>query len=149
MISDPILHDIIKSELTYNAITIFDLCKKIPQIKESNLFKKGYWQFKEARQEQLNSRYRQADCVWFFDGKKNDNYYVVNEVKTGQYDIIDIYNKYRTGQSGQIWIWGWNQINSAKVLDKNHLRKIKVIDIEHIVPVIKEDIDEIIERLVL
>jgi hypothetical protein len=148
MISDPILHDIIKSELTHKSEVVFNLCKSIPSLKNSNLFKKDYWQFKEARQEQLNSRYYQADAVWYFDGQKNDNYYIVHEVKTGRYNVLDIYNKYRTGQSGQIWIWGWKQINDTKVLAANYPRKIKLVDIEYLKPILIKDLNTILAGLI-
>jgi hypothetical protein len=143
MISNPILHDIIKSELTHNADTIFNLCKTIPATKDSNLFKKDYWEFKEARQEQFNSRYYQADDVWYFDGKKKDNYYIVHEIKTGYYNVLDIYNKYRIGMSGQIWIWGWKKVNDSKILGDGYQRKIKLIDIEYLKPLLTQDINTI------
>lgn len=144
-VNSPILHDIIKSELTHNYNLVFQLCKELPSVKNSNLFKKTYWQLKEARQEQQNKRYYQADCVWFFDGQKADNYYVVHEVKTGYYEVLDIYNKYRTGSSGQIWIWGWKLVNDSKVFGESYQRKIKLIDIESIFPLIKHDINKILE----
>jgi len=147
MISNPILHDIIKSELDYNAKAIFELCKTAPSVKNSNLFKKDYWTFKESRQEQLNCRYHQADCVWYFDGKKNDNYYIVHEVKTGRYSISDIYSKYRTGNSGQIWIWGWKEINDTKVLAGTDARKIKRIDIELLKPLLAGELSWMLKRL--
>lgn len=148
MIGNPILHDIIKSELHYNAKTILDICKTIPQIKTSNLFKKDYWQFKEARQEQLNQKYYQADCVWFFDGKKNDNYFIVHEVKTGNYSVLDIYNKYHTGNSGQIYIWGWKDINDNKIIGESYQRKIKIIDIEYLKSQIIKDLNEIYTEVI-
>lgn len=148
MIGNPILHDIIKSELHYNAKIILDICKTIPQIKTSNLFKKDYWQFKEARQEQLNQKYYQADCVWFFDGKKNDNYFIVHEVKTGNYSVLDIYNKYHTGNSGQIYIWGWKDINDNKIIGESYQRKIKIIDIEYLKSQIIKDLNEIYTEVI-
>lgn len=147
MISNPVLHDIIKSELCYNAQAIFSICETIPQTKNSNLVKKDYWVLKEARQEQLNSRYYQADVVWYFDGKEHDNYYIVHEVKTGQYSIPEIYNKYRTGMSGQIWIWGWEQINNTKAIEKQYQRKIKIINIEHPKPLLTQSIGKLCTEL--
>lgn len=140
MISNPILHDIIKSELTHNAKTVFEICKSIDPIKTSNLFKKDYWSFKEARQEQLNRRYYQADCVWYFEGKEHDNYFIVHEVKTGNYSVIDIYNKYKTGMSGQIWVWGWKQVNDTKTLGETYKRKVKLVDIEHLNQILLGDL---------
>lgn len=148
IVSSPILHDIIKSELNHNSNAIYNLCKEIPAIKNSNLFKKDYWEFKEARQEQLNIRYYQADGVWFFDGQQNDNYYIVHEVKTGGYDIDGVYKKYRTGMSGQIWIWGWKQINDSKTLGKEYQRKIKLIDIEYLKPILIKDLNTILAGLI-
>jgi hypothetical protein len=147
MISNPILHDIIKSELTYNRAAIFNLCKEIPNLKDSNLFKKDYWTLMESRQEEPNHRYYKADCVWYFDGKKQDNYYIVNEVKTGSYSILDIYKKYRTGNSGQIWVWGWKEINDTKILAANYPRKIKLIDIEYLKPLLITDLKLILAGL--
>lgn len=148
IVSSPILHDIIKSELNHNPRVIYNLCREIHTIKNSNLFKKDYWQFEEARQEQLNIRYYQADGVWFFNGQKNDNYYIVHEVKTGGYDIDVIYKKYRTGMSGQIWIWGWKQINDSKTLGKEYQRKIKLIDIEYLKPILINDLNKILAGLI-
>jgi hypothetical protein len=148
MISNPILHDIIKSELTHNADAIFNLCKTIPAVKNSNLFKKEYWRFKEARQEQFNSRYYQADDVWYFDGQKKDNYYIVHEVKTGHYNVLDIYNKYHTGMSGQIWVWGWKKVNNSKILGDGYQRKIKLIDIEYLKPLLTQDLNTIYTGLI-
>jgi len=148
MISNPILHDIIKSELNHNSNAIYNLCKEIPAIKNSNLFKKDYWQLKETRQEEPNQRYYKADCVWYFDGKKNDNYYIVNEVKTGKYELSEVYKKYRTGMSGQIWVWGWKQINDTKVLGETYQRKIKLIDIEYLKPILIKDLTTILEGLI-
>jgi len=147
MISNPILHDIIKSELAHNADAIFNICKTIPNVKNSNLFKKDYWQLKESRQEERNKRYYQADCVWYFDGQKKDNYYIVHEVKTGGYSIDNVYNKYRTGMSGQIWIWGWEQINNNKSIDRKYQRKVKIIPLETITKQITSDIKIILEGL--
>lgn len=144
MISNPILHDIIKSELNYKADSVFDICKTIPSVKTSNLFTKHYWEFKESRQEQLNSRYYQADVVWYFDGKKNDNYYIVHEIKTGVYNTEEIYKKYRTGMSGQIWVWGWNNINNETEDNK----KIKKLDIEYLIPLVLNDLHKLISGLV-
>lgn len=147
MISTPILHDIIKSELHHNARTIFEQCKSINSLKQSNLFKKEYWKFREARQEQFNARYYQADAVWYFQGQNNDNYYIVHEVKTGNYSVLDIYNKYHTGMSGQIWIWGWKEQNNKHIFGKEYQRKIRVVDIESLIPILSQDINRILVGL--
>jgi len=147
MISNPILHDIIKSEIDHRARLVFDICKDIPVLKKSNLFKKDYWSFSEARQEQLNRRYYQADVVWFFEGKEMDNYYIVHEIKTGYYEFSEIYQKYRTGMNGQIWIWGWNKINNTKMLPDKFKRKIRIIDIEYLKPLLKQELHQILMGL--
>lgn len=150
MISNPILHDIIKSELTFRADEISKLCKGHPTLKKSNLFTKSYWQFKEARQEQLNKRYRQADCVWFYDGPENNNYYVVHEVKTGYYEVSEIYEKYKTGMTGQIWILGWKFINDSKAdAVKQFGGKVKTIDIEFIKDITICELNAILSGMVV
>ena len=150
MISNPILHDIIKSELTFRADEISKLCKEHPTLKKSNLFTKSYWQFKEARQEQLNHRYRQADCVWFYDGPENNNYYVVHEVKTGYYEVSEIYEKYRTGMNGQIWIWGWKLINDSKAdTIKQFGGKVRTVDIELIKDITIRELNIILSGMVM
>lgn len=147
MISSPILHDIIKSELDHNANAVFELCRTIDPVKQSNIFKKDYWLFREARQEQINHRYRQADAVWYFQGQKNDNYYIVHEVKTGNYSALDVFNKYRLGMAGQIWIWSWRSKNNHHILGESYKRQIKLIDIEYLVPMLRKDLYYIYTRL--
>jgi hypothetical protein len=147
MISKPILHDIIKSELCHNYKQYFELCKTFPEVNNSNLFKKDYWTLREARQEQFNQRFYQADCVWYFEGKKNDYYYIIHEVKTGNYSVLDILNKYHIGMAGQIWIWGWRHHNDLKIIGSSYQRQIKRIPIENIAYTLQSDLLEIIGGL--
>ena len=135
-----ILHDIIKSCINYYPFEIMDICRGIQTVKNSNILNKGYWIFEQSRQEQININWRQADAVWFYTGQKQDTYFIVHEIKTGSFNIEEIYKKYHTGMNLQIWIWAFNK----KILEnpqRNFHKSVKIIPINSIAPFIKSAIE--------
>ena len=141
MISNPILHDIIKSEIDHNYVDIKRICEnEILPVKTSRLFKGDYWTLINSRQEQLNKKWYQADAVWFFEGKNGDAYYIIHEIKTGGYDINEVYKKYYNGMNSQIWIWAWRQKHLENGLGNINKRKIKLLNIEYLIPIVKQDL---------
>ena len=126
--SKSILHDIIKSVINYYPLQIMEICKRIPEIKKSNVLKKGYWKFKESRQEQININWRQADAVWFYIDDEENTFFVVHEIKTGFFDVVDIHRKYHTGMNVQIWVWTFRD----KIPKTKLPHSMKIIPIESI-----------------
>lgn len=105
-----------------------EICKRIPEVKTSNVLKKGYWKFIESRQEQTNINWRQADAVWFYTDDKHNTFFIVHEIKTGFFDVTDIHRKYHTGMNIQIWVWAFR-----KNIPKTKLpHSMRVIPIESI-----------------
>jgi len=105
--SKSVLHDIIKSVINYYPLQIMEICKRIPETKNSNVLKKGYWKFTESREEQINIKWKQADAVWFYADDEGNTFFVVHEIKTGFFDVADIHRKYHTGMNVQIWVWAF------------------------------------------
>ncbi len=171
MISNPILHDIIKSELDHNKEEILSICKHIPCLSQSNLIKNPVRKNLVSIQEhQYNSKQRyniKFDCLWVFTNEDikttpineivDRGFKVIHEVKTGNYDLDEITNKYYTGMSSQIWIWGWREkhlknlpLGDPITFGHKKLREgqIKLLNIENLVPIITRDINTIHTRLV-
>jgi hypothetical protein len=149
-LSKSVLHDEIKSIINYYPEEILSICKTIPKIKDSNIVKGDHWKFIQSRQEQINNRWRQADVVWFFSDDKDNPFYIVHEVKTGLFDIEDIYRKYHTGMTVHIWIWAFNK-NIKEANQKNTHVSVRVIPIDFIVPLIidvKENHNLILKELI-
>lgn len=53
-----------------------------------------------------------ADVVWFFSPREvvyplDQKYMIIHEIKTGNYNITEIFEKYYAWGNSQIWIWGW------------------------------------------
>jgi hypothetical protein len=107
-LSKSVLHDIIKSVITYYPLQIVEICRHT-HIKRSNLLSGKTWILKDSRQEQINVKYRQADVVWFHEDKDHNQFFVVHEIKTGGFDIVDIHRKYHTGMNVQIWVWAFKR----------------------------------------
>ena len=127
-LSKTILHDIIKSVINYYPYEIMDICRTIPKIKGSNILQRNYWIYQEARQEEINVNWRKADVVWFYSDTAGSPFYVVHEVKTGKFDPEEIYRKYHTGMTVQIWVWAFRENAHNTKLRPS----MKVIPIEYI-----------------
>ena len=152
VISDPVLHDVIKAVLHYYPQECFEICSDIPILKKSNLFTKGFWSFDKSMEEFLNERYRQHDVLWIFCSTEyNYDYQITHEVKTGRYDIEEVSKKYYLGSQSQIWIWAWQSVNKDTTPQnpKEILRngRIKLLDLEYLLPVIIPKVSEIYNRL--
>ena len=135
-LSKSILHDIIKSCINYYPHEIIEICKTIPSVKNSNILKETCWSFVESREEVPNVKQRQADVVWFYKDKDLNPFYIVHEIKTGAYDIDEIYKKYHTGMTVQIWIWSLHNFYP------NPRPNIKVIPISYISGFVTEHVKE-------
>ena len=143
--SKSVLHDIIKSIVNYYPEEIMEICKTIPKVKDSNILNKGHWIFKESRQEQINIEWKQADVVWFYEDADHNAFFVVHEIKTGTYDIEEIYKKYHTGMNVQIWIWAF----SKKILEtpqENYHKSVRIVPINFIQEFIGSKMKESGER---
>lgn len=153
-IHNPLFHDLIKSLLDHYWKHAYEICKNTPQLKKSKLFRSdAYWKLCSKQQEYPFDWGTRADVVWFFapdcdttttPHPPEPRYCVIHEVKTGTYDIDDIFRKYYNGSHSQIWIWGWNELNKESFPNKNgHAFKlykrghIKKSDIEYLLPLLK------------
>lgn len=144
MISHPVYHDIAKSILHHDAPNVLALCKTIPALSNSNLFTKGKWEFRTADQERLAvTTYRSRakyDAVWELNSKENPAfyYYVIHEVKTGSYDINEVFEKYYSWQRSQIWIWAWHdQHRYTLPADPKIKRAVRQVELEYLTPMIR------------
>lgn len=143
-------HDIVKALIHYKWKDVFEVCRTIPSLKTSSIIKNKYWVFDSPDQEYLTHTSFRAlskiDAIWFFKATDNPHpqgkYRIIHEIKTGRYDIDEIFEKYYSGMGTQIWVWGWKEQNAAAIpTDPKCTAKIaqgmmKKIDIEYLVPLI-------------
>lgn len=160
IISNPIFHDTLKSLIDHYYVDVFNVCKTIPVLKNSKIFKpNAFWKLNEKRQEHiLHPKFRylsKADAVWFFTPSRQPTatdyqlnidvpYHIIHEVKTGGYNIDEVFHKYYMGLDSQIWIWGWNKINvdtfpenNTKAFRRYKQGFIKKLDIEFLLPLLQ------------
>ena len=108
IVSDPILHEIVKGLLNYKYSRVKPILR---EAFKSNILSKNIWKHVKSDQEYFFEQkpYR-ADCVWFFeryDTTPIDKYYVVHEVKTGVFNYYKEIEKHSLGMNSQLWIWAW------------------------------------------
>ena len=127
-----VLHDMIKSAIYNCPEQTFDICKKIPEIKTSRIIKGEYWKFEGTRQEVENVKHRKADVVYFYSGKKGDVAYHVHEVKTGSFNPEEIFEKYHTGMTVYILVWGFKKYIIHPY--NSHNGTLKIIPIDYLEP---------------
>lgn len=141
----------VKALIHYGYKEVFAQCKIIPSLNKSSLLKNEKWILESRDQEYLTpTKFRplsKIDVVWFFrhhDPRYSDvhKYRIIHEIKTGRYDIDEIFNKYYSGMETQIWIWGWHKFNAVatptdpKCVAKVKQGLVKTADIEFLVPMI-------------
>ena len=158
-ISDPIFHDVVKAMIHYHRDTVLEACKEIPALKRSRLLTKApFWTLHSSDEEFLAAtKFRnrsRIDVVWFFTSPSVPHQYrIIHEIKTGRYDIDEIFHKYHSGMETQIWIWGWHEFNAvAQPSDPqctSYVRRgiVKKLDIECLVPIIRPILSEFCEVL--
>lgn len=143
-ISHPVFHDIIKAVIHYDREKVFEVCRGYPITKDSRIFRNSYWRFDTSDQEHLmqaqNRILTKADVVWFFSPSEvvyplNQQYIIIHEVKTGNYNTTEIFEKYYAWNNSQIWIWGWpkyHQENPPRILKLK--RSVRQCDISLLKP---------------
>lgn len=116
-LSNPILHDIIKSYLNRDAKSILLYCSTIPQLKQSRIFlPTSPHKFYESREEwHVGGMKYPADAVWMFKTQNElHSYTIIHEVKTGEYDIIEEMEKhYISHNHVQFYIWAYKDCHKA------------------------------------
>lgn len=154
MISHPVYHDVVKSILHHNAREVLEVCRKIPALSNSNLFTKGRWEFKSADQERLAvTTYRSRskyDAIWELNSKENPAfyYYVIHEVKTGAYDINEVFEKYYSWQSSQIWVWAWHHEHKfSQTTNPKIKRAVRQVDLEYLTPMVRNYLRMFLTRI--
>ncbi len=146
LISHPVFHDFVKSLLHREYEQVYNICSGVPTLNSSNLFRKNVYALSNADQEvMMNPRFRyvgKADALWIFTSTRetypqHERYIVLHEVKTGAYDIEEVYRKYYSEpiSNGQIWIWAWNIHHERNnPTDKKIVRSVRQPAIELLEP---------------
>ena len=148
-VSHPILHDIIKSCLVYEAKEIFTLCSKLPQLKRSRIFLPGTpHKFEDARQEWFAGGVKYpADAVWRFKAYENmfPSYYIIHEIKTGHYDITtEMAKHYIKHNHVSFYIWAYPRFHAEnKYVPKSF---VKMLDINVLKPVTIPKVNTIMQN---
>ena len=148
-ISTPILHNIIKAYLVYDAEHILNLCSTLPQTKSSRIFlQTSPHKFVDAREEWFVDGIKYpADAVWRFATYYNDqtqfpSYYIIHEIKTGKYNIIEEMHKhYIHNNHVQLYIWAYPRYHNynekppgtfVKLLNINSLKPHIITNVRYI-----------------
>jgi len=135
-VSHPILHDIIKSHLTYDFKEMFALCSSLPQLKRSRIFlPETPHKIEDARQEWFAGGMRYpADVVWRFRAFETHfpSFYIVHEIKTGHYNLEEEMKKHYIHHNHvSFYIWAYPKYHKeneyvphsfVKMLDINSLK---------------------------
>lgn len=154
-ISHPIFHDIIKSIIQFECEDVFEICKTLPETKDSRIFKSGYWEFKESHQEHIietqRTPFAKADGVWIFRTRQNvypsnQEYRIIHEVKTGKYDLTKVYAKAYAWQGSQLWIWGWPTRHLQNMPNATFSKNIRQINISALEPIYTRLLTRFIEQ---
>jgi hypothetical protein len=139
-VSNPILHDIVKSFLVRDAQNILSFCSTLPQLKRSRIFlPESPHIFNDSREEWFyNGIHYPHDAVWHFIAPShpslgNPSYVIIHEIKTGSYDIHKEMDKHYIHHNHvQLYIWAYKDAHKeneripysyVKQLDINLLRK--------------------------
>lgn len=155
-ISHPVFHDIIKSILQFQYEDVFEICRNLPETKDSRIFKSGYWEFKKSHQEHIIETqgvpFAKADGIWTFKTKQNtypanQEYRIVHEVKTGRYNITEVYSKAYAWQGSQVWIWGWPTQHLQNIPGPTISKNIRQISISTLKPVYTQLITRFLNQL--
>lgn len=144
MISHPVFHDFVKSLLHRDYEQVYELCKEIPKLNGSNLFKKGAYVLSNADQEVIvHPTFRKigkTDALWFFTTTrdqypKSEKFIVLHEVKTGSYNVDEVFRKYYSYSNSQIWIWAWHAHHLRnEIRNKKIQRSVRQPDLEYLLP---------------
>jgi hypothetical protein len=140
-VSNPILHDLIRSFLVRDAEYILQLCSHQPEIQRSRLFpqSEACHKFVDAREEfyvnemrgrpflnNVATQYYPVDAVWRFgygeierDDKGNaipssnfPSYIIIHEIKTGKYKMDEeLHKHYLHYNHIQFYIWGYPEFH--------------------------------------
>lgn len=190
-ISDPVLHDFIVSILHHHHRDVYPIMGKIPDLNNSKLFRSNEYIIDKSLQEYIISHKEKvwdkeknryvsqispsvkADAIWIFKSTKYENNIifndvVVHEVKTGNYVLNDVFEKYfgtfhkatidQRWSSIRLYIWAWkkyidNQL-SYDFYNKEHRitieRKkgaLKELPLEHLFPIIKQNLFYLTSRV--
>lgn len=126
IVSNPILHDIVKAHLVYDAKAMFTICSQLQQIKKSRIYLQDTpHKFYDARQEWFVDGIKYpADAVWRFKSIYNTettefhpSYYIIHEIKTGSYDLIREMSKHyihHNHVSHYIWAYPKYHLSNKK-----------------------------------
>jgi hypothetical protein len=147
-VSHPILHDIIKTYLTYDYKELFELCSTLPQLKKSRIFKPDTpHKLNDAKQEWfVDGIHYPADVVWRFKSPyiiDVPSYYIVHEIKTGRYDLeTEMKKHYIHNNHVSLYIWAYPQYHKqnhyvpysfVKMLDINSLKPYIIPRTTHLI----------------
>jgi hypothetical protein len=143
VISNPRLHDLIKSILQFDDTTIIDICSRIPV--KTRILTNGKWRFHKSSQELLTEtqarKESKLDTVWRFrsTGDQRPEMWIIHEVKTGRYNPQKEFNKYYRWSTSRVWIWGWRYYNQQLNWSDKYA---EIIDIENILPLLSNYIHQ-------
>ena len=162
--SHPFVHDLIKSILQWKPQEVIQL------IKEKYPYQKTWkeWNLERSYEELRNNdneSFANIDVAWRMSkiNRVGDKLYriILHEIKTGDYDILSIVNKYKGKRYGYSWravntnsllfVWGWSFDNfenrkklkeyiSQKIIPKG---SVFICDIGTLLPLLYKSLDEI------
>jgi len=168
--SHPFLHELFKACIHYKAKEVIETLKAYYRWK---IFHE--WEFVESRQEVrhlkiiragFKMKYKlgtQADVIWKMRrvNRVGSTIYmlVIHEIKTGRFDINEIWEKYREiqgsrillkredkkGVANRVLVWGWkDEILRQKINPKlENSIMIKMIPLEYILSIMLKELAEI------
>jgi hypothetical protein len=134
--SHPILHEIIKAHLVYDAKAILSFCSTLPQLKRSRIFlPSSPHYFFDARQEWfVGGMQYPADAVWRFSAKEFTfpSYYIIHEVKTGRYDISEEMKKHYIHHNHvSLYLWAYKKYhNENKHIPYSFVKQLDITSLK-------------------
>lgn len=134
--SHPILHEIIKAHLVYNAKDILSFCSTLPQLKRSRIFlPESPHYFFDARQEWFaGGLHHPADAVWrfFAEGFAFPSYYIIHEVKTGKYNLIEEMEKHYINHNHvSFYIWAYKKYHTEnKKVPYSFVKQLDIVSLK-------------------
>lgn len=152
VVSNPLLHDIVKTFLVRDAKNILSFCSTLPGIKKSRIFRpESPHIFDNAREEWFtdglnsNVKHYPADAVWKF---RRDNiypsYYIIHEVKTGNYDLeTEMAKHYIHHNHVQLYIWSYKKYHDLNT--KKPYSYVKLVDINKLRPYITYNLKKLLK----
>jgi hypothetical protein len=175
MISNPLMHDIMKSILKNNANGCFNILREYygpAYVARSKLFGLDRKIIKSRDEVPLiptkwsglpEDAVSYIDVIW----ELNSSHHIFHEIKSGNFDINDIYEKYRKRELTRKWenhkpimladkplfIWGWKQFienqnpRSPDLEMRIKYGHLKLFSIELLSPYIKHHLEEILLNL--